>query len=175
MKRVTIYVVLFLLGTLANAQNKAIDQLFEKYGETDGFTTVIISGKMFELASHLEDEGEDEDETMEMISKLKSIRILAMDGCEKPEGINFYDEVMELLEEEEYEELMVVKEKDQDVKFLVKEKDGIISELLLVVGGEDNALISIVGEIDLKQAHKIAKSLHGEHMEHFEKLKDVKL
>lgn len=172
MKRVTIYVLLFLLGTLVNAQNKAIDQLFEKYGETDGFTTVIISSKMFELAAHLDEE---EDETMDMISKLESIRILAMDECEKPEGINFYDEVMELLEEEEYEELMMVKEKDQDVKFLIKETGGVISELLLVVGGEDNALISIVGEIDLKQAHKIAKSLHGEHMEHFEKLKDVKL
>jgi hypothetical protein len=110
-----------------------------------------------------------------MMSKLTSIKILAMDECEKPEGINFYDEVMELLDETDFEELMVVKEKDQDVKFLVKEKDGIISELLLVVGGEDNALISIVGEIDLKEAHKIAKEFHGDHMGHFEKLKDAKL
>ena len=57
--------------------------------------------------------------------------------------------------------------------FFVKEKDGIISELLLVVGGEDNALISILGDIDLKEAHRIAKEIHGDHMGHFSKLKDV--
>ncbi len=173
MKKVIAYAVLFLLGIAVNAQNAAIDKLFDKYGEVDGFTTVIIKGKLFDLIASL-DEDED-DEALEMISKLRSIRILAMDECEKPEGINFYDEVMELLDESDYEELMVVKEKDQDVKFLIREKDGIISELLLVVGGEDNALISIVGEIDLKQAYKISKSIDGDHFEHFEKLKDVKM
>jgi hypothetical protein len=174
MKKAIVYAVLVLFGIAVNAQNPAVDKLFEKYGEVDGFTTVIIKGKLFEMVSCLEEEGE-EDEAIQMMSKLTSVRILAMDECEKPEGINFYDEVMEVLDASDYEELMVVKEKDQDVKFLVKEKDGIITELLLVVGGEDNALISIVGEIDLKEAHKIAKAIHGEHFEHFEKLKDAKL
>lgn len=175
MKKAIVYVVLFLFGIAVNAQNAAVDRLFEKYGEVDGFTTVIIKGKLFDMVACLEEEEEDVDEAIHLMSKLTSVRILAMDECEKPEGINFYDEVMEVLDAGEYEELMVVKEKDQDVKFLIKEKDGIISELLLVVGGEDNALISIVGEIDLKEAHKIAKGIHGEHFEHFEKLKDVKL
>jgi len=173
MKKVIAYAVLFLFGIAVNAQNAAIDKLFDKYGEVDGFTTVIIKGKLFDMISSLEEE--EDDEALEMISKLRSVRILAMDECKKPEGINFYDEVMELLDESDYEELMVVKEKDQDVKFLIKEKDGIISELLLVVGGEDNALISILGEIDLKQAYKISKSIHGDHFEHFEKLKGVKM
>ncbi len=174
MKKVIVYVVLFLFGIAVNAQNTAVDKLFEKYGETEGFTTVIIKGKLFDMISCLEEEDE-EDEAIQLMSKLTSVRILAMDECEKPEGINFFDEVMELLDESDYEELLVVKEKDQDVKFLIKEKDGIISELLLVVGGEDNALISIVGEIDLKQAYKISKSIHGDHFEHFEKLKGVKM
>ena len=172
MKKVSVYVLLFLFGVMVNAQNPAIDKLFDKYGETDGFTTVIIKGKLFDMISCLEEDDEN-DEAIAFMSKLTSVRILAMDECEKPEGINFYEEVMGLLDGSDYEELLVVKEKDQDVKFLVKEKDGIISELLLVVGGEDNALISILGEIDLKEAHKIAKGIHGEHMEHFAKLKDI--
>jgi hypothetical protein len=172
MKKVTVYVFLFLFGVAVNAQNRAVDQLFEKYGGKDGFTTVVISGKMFELVARLDTE---DDEEMDVISKLKSVRILAMDECEKPEGINFYDEVRNDLNEDDYEELMVVKKKDQDVKFLVKEADGIITELLVVVGGEDNALISIVGEIDLKHVHELSKSIHSEHMDHLKDLKDVKL
>lgn len=172
MKKLTVYVLLFLFGALVNAQNRAVDQLFEKYGGKDGFTTVVISRKMFELAAKVEAE---DDDAMDVISKLKSVRILAMDECEKPEGVNFYDEVMELLNEEEYEELMVVKEKDQDVKILIKEADGIITELLLIVGGEDNALISLVGEIDLKNVHELSKSIHSEHMVHLKDLKDAKL
>ena len=173
MKKAIVYAVLFLFGIGVSAQNAAIDRLFDKYGEVDGFTTVIIKGKLFDMISSIE--GEEDDEALEMMSKLRSVRILAMADCEEPEGINFYDEVMEILDQSDYEELMVVREKDQDVKFLVKEKNGIISELLLVVGGEDNALISIVGEIDLNQAYKISKSMHGDHFDHFEKLKDVKL
>ena len=172
MKKVSVLVLLFLIGAMVNAQNPAIDKLFDKYGETEGFTTVIIKGKLFDMISCLEDD-EEVDPEIEFMSKLTSIRILAMDECEKPEGINFYDEVMATLDDSGYEELLLVKEKDQDVKFLVKEKDGIISELLLVVGGEDNALISILGDIDIKQAHRIAKEVQGEHMVHFKKLKDV--
>jgi hypothetical protein len=172
MKKLSVIVLLFLLGVLLNAQNPAIDKLFDKYGETEGFTTVIVKGKLFDMISSLEDD-EEVDPEINFMSKLTSIRILAMDECEKPEGINFYDEVMETLDDSGYEELLVVKEKDQDVKFLVKENDGIISELLLVVGGEDNALISILGDIDLKEAHRIAKEMHGDHMSHFSKLKDV--
>lgn len=174
MKKAIVYAVLFLFGIAVNAQNAAIDRLFDKYGEMDGFTTVIIKGKLFDMISCLEEEDE-VDEAVKLMSKLTSVRILAEDECEVAEDINFYDEVMEFLDDSDYEELMVVKEKDQDVKFLVKEKDGIISELLLVVGGDDNALISIVGEIDLKEAHKIAKGIHGDHFEHFEKLKDIEM
>ncbi len=174
MKKAIVYAVLFLFGIAVNAQNAAIDRLFDKYGEVDGFTTVIIKGKLFDMVSCLEEEDE-VDEAVKLMSKLTSVRILAEDECEVAEDINFYDEVMEFLDDSDYEELMVVKEKDQDVKFLVKEKDGIISELLLVVGGDDNALISIVGEIDLKEAHKIAKGIHGDHFEHFEKLKDIEM
>ena len=67
----------------------------------------------------------------------------------------------------QYKELMVVKEKDQDVKFLINEKDGKIIELLLIAGGKDeNALISIQGNIDLKNISKLSKSMKIEGLEH---------
>ena len=55
---------------------------------------------------------------------------------------------------------MVIKEKGQDVKFLVKEEQGRIIELLLISGGNDNAFISIEGNIDMKNLSKLSKSLN---------------
>ena len=104
----------------------------------------------------------------------ETIKILASDSeFINENNLNFYEEIMNELPIDEYEELLVVKEKDQDVKFLVKEKNGIITELLLVVGGKDsNALISITGNIDLKHISKLASSMKGTGMEHLEKLEE---
>ena len=66
---------------------------------------------------------------------------------------------------------MVIKEKDQDVKFLVHEKDGKITELLLIAGGKnDNVLISIQGDIDLKNISKLSKSMNISGLEHLEEI-----
>jgi hypothetical protein len=73
----------------------------------------------------------------------------------------------------QHQEIMVVKEKDQDVKFYVKEEKNKVAELLLVVGGKDeNVLISIQGDIDMKNISKLAKSMNIEGMENLEKMKN---
>jgi hypothetical protein len=56
---------------------------------------------------------------------------------------------------------MEVTEDDEVVRFLAKDAgNGKISDLLLVVGGDDNALISISGLIDPANIGKITKSLN---------------
>ena len=161
--------ILIMISLSAFAQKNPVDKLFEKYGGKDGFTTVLISSKMFSMFSDME---AGDDEFNNMISNIESIKILATeDESLLDPGINFYKEIMDELSLDDYEELMVVKEKDQDVKFLVKEKDDIIVELLLVIGGEgNNALISIRGIIDLKSISKLSKSMNIEGFEKLEKI-----
>jgi len=172
MKKIVFILSLILLSVAAMAQKDAVDALFDKYAGKDGFTTVIISSKMFSLFQDME--MEEDDEFNEMMSSLKSIRILASDETLEDMNINFYDEVMKDLNEDDYEELMVVKEKDQDAVFLIKERDGKIAELLLVAGGTsgDNALISIRGDIDLKNISKLARSMDIEGMDQLKKLEE---
>jgi hypothetical protein len=171
MKRIVFILSFILLSVATMAQKDAVDALFDKYAGKDGFTTVIISSKMFSLFQDMEVE---DDEFNDMMSSLQSIRILASDETLEDMSINFYEEVMKDLDEDDYEELMVVKEKDQDVKFLIKEKNGTIAELLLVAGGKggDNALISIRGDIDLKTISKLARSMDIKGMEQLEKLEE---
>ena len=173
MKKIVFILSFILLSVASIAQKDAVDALFDKYAGKDGFTTVIISSKMFSLFQDMEIE---DNEFNDMMSSLKSIRILASDETLEDQNINFYDEVMKDLDEDDYEELMVVKEKDQDVKFLIKERDGKITELLMVAGGkgDNNALISIRGDIDLKNISKLARSMDIEGLQQLEKLEKEK-
>ena len=77
--------------------------------------------------------------------------------------------------EGKYEELMVVKKKGQDVKFYILKEGKKISELLMIVGGdEDNALISIQGDIDLKTISKLSKTMNIDGMENLEEIDEEK-
>jgi len=161
--------ILIMISLSAFSQRNPVDKLFEKYGGKDGFTTVLISSKMFSMFSDME---AGDDEINKMISNIESIKILATeDESLLDPNINFYKEIFDELALDEYEELMVVKEKDQDIKFLVKEKEDIIVELLMVIGGEgNNALISIRGIIDLKSISRLSKSMNIDGLEKLEEI-----
>ncbi len=171
MKKLSLFFLVSVFPLFVFSQHQSVNKLFEKYAGKDGFTTVYISKNLFKMVGEMNLDDPDVDG---LVDKLETIKILASD-CEfiNENGLNFYEEIMDELPIEEYDELLVVKEKDQDIKFLSKEKNGIITELLLIVGGKDNnALISITGNIDLKHISKLASSMNGTGMEHLEKLEE---
>lgn len=144
-----------------------VDELFDKYSGQEGFTSVYITSYMFSMFTDIETNDPEFDE---LVKNLKGIKILATDETYKGNA-NFYKEIIDKLPMSEYKELMVIKEKDQDIKFLVNEKDGKIIELLLIAGGKDeNALISIQGNIDLKNISKLSKSMNINGLEHLEEI-----
>ena len=68
---------------------------------------------------------------------------------------------------------MSVRSEDTDMKFLIKEKGKIISELLMVMGGNDEFfIISLVGDIDLKQIARLSKGMDIDGLENLEKIGD---
>ena len=159
MKRILISLVL-LIPLLAMAQdNSPIDKLFSKYANKEGFTTVNISGKLLSFASKLDDSKSSE---TAMLEKLSGIRILSVEDKELNRGLNFYKELEAdgFFKNNKYESLMEVTDKDEIVRFYGRAGEkGKLSELLLVVGGNDNTLISIRGVIDPDDIGKITGSL----------------
>lgn len=153
------------------SQTTAVDKLFDRYAEKDGFTTVYITQYMFSMFKDVNTDDKDFDN---LVKNLKSIRILAVDKANPPKGINFYTEVMRDLPVKEYKELMIIKEKGLDIKFLVKDLNGKISELLLIAGGKENTLISIQGNIDLKSIAKLSKSMKIQGIEQLDKMQQKK-
>lgn len=169
MKKIILNLVLLFSPFFLVAQNSPVDELFEKYSGKEGFTSVYITSYMFSMFADMETEDPEFDE---LVKNLTGIKILATDETYAGNA-NFYTEIINKLPLSKYKELMVIKEKDQDVKFLIHEKDGKIIELLLLAGGKnENVLISIQGNIDLKNISKLSKSMKIEGLEHLEEIEE---
>lgn len=154
-----ILILAVVLPMAVLAQKNPVDKLFNKYANQKGFTTVNISGKLLGFASQFETGDE---ETSKMLSGLSGIRILSVEDDELNKKIDFYKELENdgFFKDHKYEVLMEVTEEDEVVRFLAKDAgNGKISDLLLVVGGDDNALISISGLINPENIGKITKAI----------------
>ena len=166
MKYLSILIILvFGMSQTSFAQADAISKYFDHYMEDERFTVVYISARMFDMFSSVEIEGDDE--MLEVISGLRGLRILTSEE----NGETYYKEAINLIDVEEYELLMTVRDKEQNVRFFIKNgSDGRIDELLLLVGGEDFVLMSFVGDIDLKKISKLANNMDMKGIEHLEKI-----
>jgi hypothetical protein len=153
---------------MIKAQSNPVDEMFNKYSEKQGFTVVSISSKMFSLFANKDPENKDADN---VINKLKSIKILSVEDSLLNKNLNFYSELSKKLDLSVYEELMVIKEGPDITKFLIKQNGNLISELLVVKGGPGgNSLISIKGELNLKNISDMSKSLDMQELKSLDKI-----
>ncbi len=172
MKKVIIIALMMIAVNGVFAQD-AISKFFSKYQDDESFTQVTVSSKMFSLFTNMEVETPDDKEVLEAISKLKGLRILGKENTS--DARKLYKEAFALIPMKEFEELMTVRDKDQDFKFLIKESGGKISELLMIMGGADDFMVmSLFGEIDLKQVSRLGKKMNVGGLEQLEKLDDKK-
>jgi len=66
---------------------------------------------------------------------------------------------------------MSIRDKETNMKFLVQEQNNIITELVMVMHGDSEFfLLSLIGDIDLKQISKLSKSMSIDGFEHLENL-----
>lgn len=171
MKKLIFLSFVFCMVSSVQAQTNAIDEMFDKYSEKEGFTTVYISSKLLGLfAPQVEKTGDEKN----IVRRLKSIRILSADSLLN-NSVNFYKELSKKLDLSKYEELMVVREGNDITKFLIQQKGDIITELLIITGGPgDNTLISIRGDLDLKSISELSKSTGIEELKDLEKIEKKK-
>ncbi|MDL5050165.1 DUF4252 domain-containing protein [Oscillatoria amoena NRMC-F 0135] len=175
MKKIMTILLFIALGTGVYAQGEAISKFFNKYATDDSFTTqVTVSAKMFNLFTNMDAESPEDKEVLDAISKLKGLRIIGKENTS--DARNLYKEAFGIITANKYEELMAVRDKDKDMKFYILEKSpGNISELVMLSGnGQDFMLLSLFGEIDLKQVSRIGRKMNVEGLDKLEKVEEKK-
>lgn len=168
MKKIIAFAVLMTVVSGAFAQD-AISKLFAKYQNDESFSQVNISSKMFGLVTNMEVEKPEDKEVLNAISKIKGLRILGKENTSDARAL--YKEAFALVSGKDFEELMSVRDKDKDMKFYIKESGGKISELIMIMGGANDFMVmSLFGEIDLKQISKIGQRMDVGGLENLQKL-----
>lgn len=172
MKKFIVSAVMVMVSAAAFAQNDAINKFFTKYQSDESFSLVNISGKMFSMMANIEGTTEEDKAMIAAVSKIKGLRILKKDGGRDSRAL--YNEAVSTIPGKEFEELMSIREKDKDIKFFTKESSGKISELVMVMGGnEDFMVMSVFGEIDLKEISKMGKSINIDGLNNLQNIKST--
>lgn len=161
-------IMLFLLALLpiaSFAQNKAIDNIFDKFDGKPGITSINISKEMMNLVAQLDSL---DFKAKELFSQINNVRILALNKASQEDKTSF-DTMVKAIQLSTYKELMVVKDKGNTVKILTLQNEGKINQfLLLVTGDHESVIISINGNINPKDLGKLASLSHFNGFKYFD-------
>ncbi len=158
MKIISLIFSMFLLSLTMMGQGTVITKYFNKYADNKEFTKVSVSQKMFSLFTNLEAGSTAEKEFLQAAGKLKGLKVIMADSI--PNSASLYKQAVADVNTAGYEELVSVKDAQGNMLFSIKESKGIISELIMVVGGKKQfIMVSLYGEIDLKNISKFAQQM----------------
>jgi hypothetical protein len=154
MKTNSFLIVLFLFcSSLIYAQNNPIIKLFEKYENENNVTVVSISKAMFNLIPN--NIQTDKVNLKNLSSKIESLLLISSD---KPEMRKKMSDDFKLFidRNQNYEELMRVKDNKSLVTFHAIKKGERISELIMLVNEDKNFVaIRIAGNFLLEEIQQI--------------------
>lgn len=172
MKKQLFLLPLFLLVTImsASAQNDGITRFFNQYQDDERFTMVFVSPKMFQMVSKIETDDEDWNKVRDIVKDLGGLRVLTADSI--GDGLAMYKSALSRVPQNEYAELLTVRDGKENVRIWIKDSGNIIEELLLLVGSPDEfTMLSFTGKIDLDKISQLSKTLDIDGAEHLEKVK----
>lgn len=163
MKKLVIIIALFSISFTASAQGT-----FDSFENEKDVTSVIVTKNMFKLLSKMDLDSDDPEvkDYLNMVDNLNDIKIFTTDNPEvagrMTTKVNSYIKNNGALSE-----LMRIKEGGKNIKFYSKEgsNENFVSELLMHLDGNIDGepmtvVMSITGNIDLKQIGKLAEELN---------------
>ena len=129
-----ILLALFLISPVTHSQ-KTVDQLFKEFSKEKGVEKVGIGKFTMKLAGIFTD-----------VMGVNEIEVVSLESCEQSvkERLN---KAISSLKDESYETMVSVNEEKERTKILVKLKDETVREIVVLVTGEDAAIVRIKGNI----------------------------
>lgn len=182
MKKIVLIIAIAVLPIMSFGQG-----LFDKYEDMDGVSSFVVNQKMFSMLASINVDFDDPEAEaiMEAVKKIKSIKVLTT-GNDKTSA-SMKTDVEKYVRNSSLEELMRFKDGNQTVKFYVREgsSENYVKELLMFVTGLkeltkgqditingkkreiETVIVSIVGDIDLREISKLTNSMNipgGKHL-----------
>ena len=154
MKKIATALFLVILFGACN-NDPVVDAAFSKYQHQDGVVSITVPGFVVAIAVAFADLEPEEEKLLRNIDKVK---VLTVEDNGLHGNINFYNEFESLIHENSYTEMLTVNNANEHVRIMAKMNDeDRIKDLILLVGGDDNALVYINGDFTLDEIADVAK------------------
>ncbi|OUR93293.1 hypothetical protein A9Q87_04910 [Flavobacteriales bacterium 34_180_T64] len=182
MKKLILILAIVITPMLSYSQS-----IFDKYEDLDDVTSVIVNQKMFNMLATMGIDIDDPDakEFVNMAKNITGLKVFTTGDAKV--SADMKATVSNYLKSSKLEELMRIKDGAQTVKFYVKEgkDDNHVKELLMFVSGIkeltkgqditingkkreiETVLLSLTGDIDLRQISKLTNQMNmpgGDHL-----------
>jgi len=142
MKAIKLIIALVFLGNIAFSQNKAVDKIFDKYGNNDAFTVVNVGPDLMTAVGGNED-GQDLDGFIDAVS---GVRILTLEGATDKLSNQFSNDLKTLFKEDKYKRILHVKDGSEVVAiYAIKGKKGFNELGLVVTEPGESVLVYVTG------------------------------
>lgn len=177
MKKLAILLILVVAPYVSNAQS-----YFDKYENMSDVTSMVITNKMFKLLSKIDFESSDKEtqEYLNLVENINNIKVFVTENKDVAQKMG--GDVSKYLKGSSLDELMRIKTDDgENIKFYIKpgSDEDHVKELFMYMVGNDSkdgkpetVILTITGNIDLKQVSKLAKDLNipgGKELQNVEK------
>ena len=160
-KLLLIFALLFSYFSQVNAQKDKLDQLFEKYQETDGVTSIKIAKPMFNMLNKLNIADDELAQIKPLLSKINGLKILIIEKSDNEKQQSQFQklqaDISSSIKAMKYEELITVNSKDNKIKFLSSDAaNGILDNLLLNISAEGNTVLMMLdGKISMDDVNNL--------------------
>ena len=145
MKRMYVFSILLVFLFTACETEPGVSEAFAKYKYKNGVTSITVPGWAIRLAARWGDLDKNERELLQSIDKVK---ILTIEDKDLNARSNLHKEFYSAVRENsEMEELMVVRDGNDHVTIFGIADENSIKELLILVGGDDNAMVYVKGRL----------------------------
>ena len=163
MKNLIIVIIATFFVNISFAQNRVIEQFYDKYTKLENVTEIDISGGLLNMVASFSDDAD-----TKILEKVSKLRILAIDD---QSVIDTQDKkaLVKGLRSSKFEELMQIRDGKSKIDFMVRESNNKITNILMMVDDEDSFfMLSLEGNISWKDIEKLDINVDG--AEHLKKM-----
>lgn len=170
-KQIFTLIGLTLMALTTSAQTDVISTYFSEYEGREDVTTIMLSGKAFELVGQIDVDESELQEYKEMASQITGLRVIVDDNDQA--AVQTAKAAQKRLPSN-FEELITVKEKDTEFKLLIDEQDGVVHELIGIAGSENTfAIMSLIGNMKLSDVGQMTQQLVNASSSAFSELENM--
>lgn len=155
---------MFLLASVASAQQEPLNNFIEKYKRDQGFTFVYLSKDLLEVVAESKVEMKDWQKLHNVVKNIGSLRILASSDNTKAPAL--YKEALNLVPTDEMDILVTVRDGLDRVYVWSKDDGKAVTDLILLVGTTDDfVLVCFAGALELGNVSELARMFNTQAVE----------